>query len=171
MDPGGAPALQSDSSQSASSLQFLDALEESLAEGQELSENPHITQLRSEVLGLQRSVGHLVLLLDSFHKGDHNSLQLGSECAHLSSEHVRETACRDKLANKGEHNRVDFPENKQLDKQLEQQQKQELQQEGQLRPDLSSQQKLEQRGKTKRSGTKACITRSAAYPSQPPGGA
>ena len=74
--------------------------------------------------------------------------------------------------NKGEHSRVDFPENKQQQqqqKQLEEQQKQEQQQEGQLRPDLCSQQKLEQRGRTKRSETKACITRSAAYPSQPQG--
>ena len=75
-------------------------------------------------------------------------------------------------SNKGEHNRVDFPENKQQQQQqtqLEEQQKQEQLQEGQLRSDLSSQQKLEQRGKTKRSETKECITRSAAYPSQPQG--
>ena len=99
MGPGGAQALQSHCSQSASSLQ-LDALEESLAEEQELLETSHITQLRAEVSSLQKSVGHLVLLLDSFHKGDHNGLQLRSECAQLSFEHEWETACRDKLAKK-----------------------------------------------------------------------
>ena len=57
----------------------------------------------------------------------------------------------------------------QQQRQLEEKQKQEQQQRGQLRPDLSSQQKLEQRGKTKRSETKACTNRSAAYPSQPQG--
>ena len=192
LDPGGAQALQSDSSQPASSWQFLDALEESLAEGQELLGTSHTTQLRSEVLGLQRTVGHLVLLLDSFHKDEPNSLQLRSECTHLSSERVWDRACRDKLSKekgakqedpniacstackqKGEHNRVNFPENKQQQQQqqqLEEQQKQEQHQEGQLRPaDLSSKQKLEQRGETMRRGTKACITRSAAYPSQPQG--
>ena len=100
---------------------------------------------------------------------------------------MRDRTCRDKLAKGkgakqedpgkacsatacrqiGEHNRVDFPNNKQ--QQLEQQKQKPLQ-EGQLRSaDLSSEQKLEQRGENKRRGTKACITRSAAYPSQPQG--
>ena len=82
-------------------------------------------------------------------------------------------ACSTACKQKGEPNRVDFPENKQQQQQqqqLEEQQKQEQQQEGQLRPaDLSSKQKLEQRGETTRRGTKACIARSAAYPSQPQG--
>ena len=185
LDQGGAQASQSDCSQPASSLQFLDALEESWSEEQQLLTASHNTQLRSEVLGLQRSVGHLVLLLDSFNKDEPNSLQLRS-----SSEHVWKRACEKLSKEKGakqedptiacstackqkrEHNRVDFPENKQQQQQqqqLEEQHKQKQQQEGQLRPaDLSSQQKLEQRGE-KRRGTKACITRSAAYPSQPQG--
>ena len=107
MDTGGAQASQSDCSQPVSSLQFLAALEESWSEEPELSTASHTTQLRSEVLGLQRSVGHLVLLLDSFHKDEPNSLQLRSECAHLSSEHVWDRACRDKLSKeKGENKKT-----------------------------------------------------------------
>ena len=60
--------------------------------------------------------------------------------------------------NKGEHNRVDFPANKQQQQQqqqLEEQQKQEQQKKGQLRPaDLSSKQKLEQRGESNEERTR-----------------
>ena len=108
---------------------------------QELSPTTHVDQLRSEVSSLQEIVGHLVLLIGSVHKGEPNNLQLG---------HVRERACSDKLSKekgakqedlntacstcrqKGEHNRVDFPSNKQQ-QQLEQQKQKQLQ-EGQLRP-------------------------------------
>ena len=107
---------------------------------QELSPTTHVDQLRSEVSSLQEIVGHLVLLIGSVRKSETNNFQLG---------HVRERACSDKLSiekgakqedpntacrtacrQKGEHNRVDFPSNKQQ-QQLEQQQKQ--LQEGQLR--------------------------------------
>ena len=84
LDPGGAPASQSSCSQPASSLQYLNALEEAWSEEQELSTTSHS-------IGLQESVGQLVLLIDSFNKGEPNSLQ-------LSKVHVRDGACRDKLA-------------------------------------------------------------------------
>ena len=77
---GGAPASQSNCSQPASSLQYLNALEEAWSEEQELSTTSHS-------IGLQESVGHLVLLIDSFNKGEPNNLQ-------LSNVHVRDRACR-----------------------------------------------------------------------------
>ena len=107
---------------------------------QELSPTTHVDQLRSEVFSLQEIVGHLVLLIGSVRKGEPNNFQLG---------HVRERTCSDKLSiekgakqedpniacktacrQKGEHNRVDFPSNKQQ-QQLEQQKQKDLQ-EGQL---------------------------------------
>ena len=81
---GGAPALPSDCSQPASSLQYLNALEEAWSEEHELATTSHS-------IGLQESVGHLVLLIDSFNKGEPNNLQ-------LSKVHVRDGACRDKFA-------------------------------------------------------------------------
>ena len=130
-DPGGAPASTSDCSQSASSEHL--ALEECVTGEHELSPTTHVDQLRSEVSSLQEIVGHLVLLIASVNKGEPNNFQLG---------HVRERACSDKLSKgkgakhedlkKGEHNRVDFPSNKQQ-QQLEQQKQKQLQ-EGQLRP-------------------------------------
>ena len=81
---GGAPALPSNCSQPASSLQYLNALEEAWSEEHELATTSHS-------IGLQESVGHLVLLIDSFNKGEPNNLQ-------LSKVHVRDRACRDKLA-------------------------------------------------------------------------
>ena len=107
---------------------------------QKLSPTTHVDQLRSEVSSLQEIVGHLVLLIGNVHKGEPNNFQLG---------HVRERACSDKLSKekgakqedlntacrtvcrqKGEHNRVDFPNNKQQ-QQLEKQKQKNLQ-EGQL---------------------------------------
>ena len=99
---------------------------------QELRPTTHVDQLRSEVSSLQEIVGHLVLLIGSVHKGEPNNFQL---------EHVRQKekgakqedpsiACTTACRQKGEHNRVDFPSNKQQ-QQLEQEQKQ--LQEGQLR--------------------------------------
>ena len=152
---GGAPASQSNWSQPASSLQYLNALEEAWSEEQELSTTSHS-------IGLQESVGHLVLLIDSFNKGEPNSLQ-------LSNVHVRDRACRDKLA-KGKGAKQEDPGKACSTTACRQKQKQKQLQEGQLRPaDLSSEQKLEQRGENKRRGAKACITRSAANPSQPQG--
>ena len=159
LGPGGAPASPSSCSQPASSLRYLNALEEAWSEEQELEATSHS-------MSLQESVGHLVLLIDSFNKGEPHSLQLSKVGKGAKQEDPSKacstTACRQI----GEHNRVDFPTNKQQ-QQLEQQKQKPLQ-EGQLRTaDLSSEQKLEQRGENKRRGTKACITRSAAYPSQP----
>ena len=151
---GGAPALPSDCSQPASSLQCLNALEEAWSEEHELATTSHS-------IGLQESVGHLVLLIDSFNKGEPNNLQ-------LSNVHVRDRACRDKLA-KGKGAKQEDPGKACSTTVCRQKQKQKQLQDGQLRPaDLSSEQKLEQRGENKRRGTKACTTRSAAYPSQPP---
>ena len=201
-DQGGAPGLKSNCFQEASPLQFFDALEEVLPVEQELAqEAPHITQLQAEVASLKNDVEHLVLLIqsDSFDKGDHNILELRTQHVHnKSSECVRERACRDKPAKedrdqedpskacsleadkqKGEHNRVDFPE-----------QQQEQKQKGQLRRDLSSKQQLEQRSvnitesttktpasnKNKQNSLQeeeakaqrgACIARSAAYSAKP----
>ena len=66
---GGAPASQSSWSQPASSLQYLNALEEAWSEEQELSTTSHS-------IGLQESVGHLVLLLDSFNRGNPTACSL-----------------------------------------------------------------------------------------------
>ena len=140
LDPGGAPASQSSCSQPASSLLYLNALEEAWSEEQELETTSHS-------IGLQESVGHLVLLVDSFNKGEPNNPQ-------LSNAHVRDRACRDRLA-KGNGAKQEDPgktcsttacrQNKQQ-QQLEQQKQKPLQ-EGQLRTaDLSSEQKLEQTG-------------------------
>ena len=81
---GGAPASQSSCSQPASSLRCLNALEEAWSEEHEFATTSHS-------IGLQESVGHLVLLIDSFNKGEPNNLQ-------LSKVHVMDRACRDKLA-------------------------------------------------------------------------
>ena len=80
---GGAPTSQSNWSQPASSLQYLNALEEAWSEEQELETTSHS-------IGLQESVGHLVLLIDSFNKGEPNSLQ-------LSSVHVRDRVAETSL--------------------------------------------------------------------------
>ena len=103
-----------------------------------------------------------MLLIDNFNKGQPNSLQ-------LSNVHVRDRACRDKLA-KEKGAKQEDPGKACSTTACRQKQKQKQLQEGQLRPaDLSSEQKLEQRGENKRRGTEACTTRSAAYPSQPQG--
>ena len=165
---GGALASQSSCSQPASSLQYLNALEEAWSEEQELSTASHFIQLSSDGLGLQRADGHLVLLIDSFNKDEPTSLsQLRSTCAHLH-EHVWDRACKNELAEQEGAQQQD--PGKACSTTACRQQKQKPLQEGQLRTaDLSSEQKLEQRGENKRRGTKACITRSAAYPSQPQG--
>ena len=165
---GGAPASQSSCSQPASSLQYLNALEEAWSEEQELSTASHFIQLSSDGLGLQRADGHLVLLIDSFNKDEPTSLsQLRSTCAHLH-EHVWDRACKKELAEQEGAQQQD--PGKACSTTACRQQKQKPLQEGQLRTaDLSSEQKLEQRGENKRRGTKACTTRSAAYPSQPQG--
>ena len=130
---GGAPALPSNCSQPASSLQYLNALEEAWSEEHELATTSHS-------IGLQESVGHLVLLIDSFNKGEPNNLQ-------LSKVHVRDRACRDKLAKEKGAQQED-PGKACSTTACRQKQKQKPLQEGQLRTaDLSSQQKLEQRSK------------------------
>ena len=91
MGHGGAPASQSSCSQPASSLQYLNALEEAWSEEQELATTSHS-------IGLQESVGQLVLLIDSFNKGEPNSLQ-------LSKVPVGDGACRDKLAKRKGQNK------------------------------------------------------------------
>ena len=130
---GGAPASQSSCSQPASSLQYLNALEEAWSEEQELATTSHS-------IGLQESVGQLVLLIDSFNKGEPNSLQ-------LSKVPVGDGACRDKLA-KEKGAKQEDPGTACSTTACRQKQKQKPLQEGQLRTaDLSSQQKLEQRSK------------------------
>ena len=129
-------ALGGNCSHPASSLRFLTAWEETRCEEQKLLQNPHFTQLRAEVASLTECVGHLVRLLDSFHR----------ESPMHILEHVRERACNDKLVQtegaeqnpietcslatckpKEEHNRVDVSKHKQ--QQLEQPQKQEQEEE------------------------------------------
>ena len=124
-------ALGSNCSHPASSWRFLTAWEETRCEEQKLTQNPHYTQLRAEVDSLKECIGHLVRLLDSFHRESPMQI-LG---------HVRGRACSDKLVQtngteqdpigacslttcepKAEHNRVDVSKHKQ--QQLEQPQKQ-----------------------------------------------
>ena len=142
---GGAPASQSSCSQPASSLQYLNALEEAWSEEQELSTASHFIQLSSDGLGLQRADGHLVLLIDSFNKDEPTSLsQLRSTCAHLR-EHVWDRAYKNELAEQEGAQQQD--PGKACSTTACRQQKQKPLQEGQLRTaDLSSEQKLEQRG-------------------------
>ena len=61
-------ALGGNCSHPASSWRFLTAWEETRREEQKLTQNPHFTQLRAEVDSLKECVGHLVRLLDSFHR-------------------------------------------------------------------------------------------------------
>ena len=80
-------ALGGNCSHPASSLRFLTAWEETRRDEQKLTQNPHYTQLRAEVDSLKECVGHLVRLLDSFHR----------ESPMQNLGHVRERACNDKL--------------------------------------------------------------------------
>ena len=182
LDQKGAPGLDSFCSQEASPLLFHDALEEIPSGEQELSQKtPHIAQLQAELSSLKTDVAHLVWLIqsDSLNKGDSNILEFRTRQGPNHDECVRERACRDKLAKTtcslevdkqtGEHNRVDFPKQQQQQK-PQQEPQQEQPRKG--RPDLSSQQQLEQRNmqtiaaSNKEQKTKeqrgACITRSAA---------
>ena len=122
---GGDQASGSDCSQLASPLLF-GALEEAIAGEQELLEPHHVS--------LQRSGGHPVLLLESFYGSDPTRFQ---KLRKESFEHVEERAYSDKLSKRGakqedpniacsrackqqgEHNRVDFKNNKKQ-QQLEQ---------------------------------------------------
>ena len=99
---------------------------------QELSPTTHVDQLRPEVSSLKEIVGHLALLIGSVHKSETNNFQLGhvSQKEKGAKQEDPNTACRTACRQKGEHDRVDFPSNKQQ-QQLEQQQKQ--LREGQLR--------------------------------------
>ena len=125
LGPGGAPASPSQCSQPAPSLPYLNALEEAWTGEQELSATSHS-------IGMQETVGNLVLLIDSFNKGEPNSLQ-------LSNAHVRDRACRDKLAKEKRAEQEDPGKACSTTA---------CKQEGQCRTaDLSSQQKLEQRSK------------------------
>ena len=129
-------ALGSNCPQLASSWRYLAAWEETRLEEQKLTQNPHFAQLRAEVMSLKECIGHLVRLLDSFHK--ESSIQI--------LEHVGKQACTDKLVQtngaeqdpmetcslttcktKGELSRMDVPQHKQ--QQLEQPQKQEQKEE------------------------------------------
>ena len=83
-------ALGSNCSHPASSWRFLTAWEETRCEEQKLTQNPHYTQLRAEVDSLKECVGHLVRLLDSFHKESPTQI-LGQ---------VGKQACNDKLVQK-----------------------------------------------------------------------
>ena len=80
-------ALGGNCSQPASSMRFLTAWEETRCEEQKLLQNPHFTQLRAEVMSLKECIGHLVRLLDSFHR---------ESPMHILG-HVGEQACNDKL--------------------------------------------------------------------------
>ena len=132
----------------APSLRFLTAWEETRCEEQKLLQNPHFTQLRAEVFSLKECVGHLVRLLDSFHR---------DSPMHIL-EHVRERACNDKLTQtegaehdpietcslttckpEEEHNRMDVSKHKQ--QQLEQPQKQEQREEEGTSAEETSEQK------------------------------
>ena len=113
-------------------MRFLTAWEKARSEEQKLTQNPHFAQLRAELDNLKECIGHLVRLLDSFHKE-----------SPVQNLHVGEQTCTDKLVQRngtekdpigacslktcepqGELSRVDVTKHKQ--KQLEQQkQKQE----------------------------------------------
>ena len=75
-----------DCSQPASSMRFLTAWEKARSEEQKLTQNPHFTQLRAEVDNLKECIGHLVRLLDSFHKE-----------SPVQNLHVGKQACTDKF--------------------------------------------------------------------------
>ena len=113
---GGDQALESDCPQLPSPLLF-GALEETIAGGQKLLESQHV--------GLQKSAGHPVLLLESFYGSDPDRFQ---KLRIASFEHVEERAYNNKLSQRGAkqedpiacnkvcrqrggHSRVDFQEN------------------------------------------------------------
>ena len=83
---GDRQALGSNCPQLASSWRYLAAWEETRLEEQKLTQNPHFTQLRAEVDNLKECIGHLVRLLDSFHRE-----------SPVQNLHVGEQACTDKL--------------------------------------------------------------------------
>ena len=129
-DLGGDPAAKSLGSESASSWHL--ALKECMTTELEL-------QATSHMLTSEDAEGHLVLLVDSFNQESLNSFKLGKDL--VNHEHVKPkgakqedptTACR-----------VACRQTKEEQKQLDQARLQE----GQLRQDLSSQQKLEQRSR------------------------
>ena len=137
---GEKQALGSNCPQLASSWRYLAAWEATRLEEQKLTQNPHFTQLRAEVDNLKECIGHLVRLLDSFHRE-----------SPVQNLHVGEQACTDKLEQQngtekdpigacslqtceqeGEHNRVDFSKHKQ--EQLEQQEQKQEEASKQKRP-------------------------------------
>ena len=83
---GDRQALGSNCPQLASSWRYLAAWEETRLEEQKLTQNPHFTQLRAEVDNLKECIGHLVRLLDSFHRE-----------SPVQNLHVGEQACTDKF--------------------------------------------------------------------------
>ena len=128
-----------DCPQPASSMRFLTAWEKARSGEQKLTQNPHFTQLRAEVDTLKECIGHLVRLLDSFHRE-----------SPVQNLHVGEQACTDKFVQtngaeqdpKGEHSRVDVSKHKQ--KQLEQQTQEQKEGEGTSEEETSEQKRPKQ---------------------------
>ena len=184
--PGGAPALIGSCFQAASPLENAEPVElEPLQQ-----KAPHNTQLFEAVASLLEAVVHLEAFVqsDSFNKSAYNTLGLELlrtrlDNNKLDQECVRDKACKSKLERrKGEHNRVDIPEQQQNKLRDLGQNKQLL--EGQLRHDLETQQKTnsfeqlrveehknkpkslqEEEAETK--AAEACTARSAAYSAKP----
>ena len=140
---GGAPAFIGSCFQAASS-----SLENAEPVKHEPSQqSPHTAQLLAAVDSSHKAVVHLEALIqsDSFNKSAYNTLGLELLRTEVvdnkhDQECVRDRACKSKLGKgKGEHNRVDIPEQQQNKLRTLGQNKQLL--EGQLRHDLDSQQK------------------------------
>ena len=129
-DLGGDPAAKSLGSESASSWHLaLIALEECMTTELELQATSHmLTSLESE--------GQLVLLIDSFNQESLNSFELGKGL--VNHEHVKTKGVKQEDPNRACS--IACRQTKEEQKQLDQARLQE----GQLRQDLSSQQKLEQ---------------------------
>ena len=133
-----------------SSWRFLTAWEETRSEAQKLTQNPHFAKLRAEVDNLKECIGHLVRLIDSFHKE-----------SPVQNLHVGKQACIDKLVQTdgaeqdpttpcsltsckqgGEHHRVDVTQNKQEQLEQQKQQQQEEETSKQQRPKQHNKQQL-----------------------------
>ena len=139
--PGGAPAFIGSCFQAASRLENAEPVRHEASQ-----KSPHNTQFLAAVVRLHEAIEHFEALIqsDSFNQ---NAYTLGLEFLRtkvvdnkLDQESVREEACKNKLGKgKGEHSRVDIPEQQQNKLRTLGQNKQLL--EGQLRHDLDNQQK------------------------------
>ena len=184
--PGGAPALIGSCFQAASSLENAEPVKHEFSQ-----KSPHNTQLLAAVTSLHEAVVHIEALIqsDSFNKSASNTL--GLELLRtkvvdnkLDQECVRDKACKNKLGKgKGEHNRVDIPEQQQNNKLKDLGQNKQLL-EGQLRHDLETQQKNNnfeqlrlgehknkqkslQQDEAETKAAEACTARSEAYSAKP----